>query len=189
MDIAISVLFAILLVYLLARLNPFSRGGEDGLLKNRIGDGLRKLKALKRKYAVMTESLLMAAPDDELLEAVLANLWAKMAPDLSDAHGVMRGQSEGRRHIYALYAVTGGVRQSGFAAVRKGEDASLLPGCAQALEAIGAPSSADLLRRAMAADDPSPFSAPYLESFDAEDAKAKMVAYIRKNPEAFCDLI
>ncbi len=154
---------------------------------SRIGDRIRKLNEDKRKYAVMTEALLMETENGSLLGAVLANLWAKMAPDLSDAHGVMSGLSKERQMIYALYAVTGSVNQKGFSAALSGEEGPLFSACGDALETIGAAQSAKILREGADALDPDVYTEAYLEAFEAEGGKAKMAAFVRENPSAFCD--
>lgn len=188
----IVVLIGALVIALLSHFF-LSRKEESGkaagsLEKNRIGDRLRRLNAMKERYAVMTETLLMQTQDEDLLEAVLSNLWAKMMPDMSDAFDVIERQNRERQALFAIYAVTGGVKQEGFDALKKTKDARLLPVCGDALRMIGAAGSAGILEEAMEAEKAEAYDDPYLESFDAEDGKAKMIAFIRENPRAFCDL-
>jgi len=160
---------------------------NEGTHQNRIGDGLRRLNANKRRYAVMTRALLDETPDDELLEAALSSLWARMRPDLSDALDVMADQSPERRGLYALYAVTGGVNQDGMAAFLAGPEAALVPTALALLDAMDMRQSAEALRAALAARDAEVYGAPYLEAFEAEAGKANMIAYIRERPDGFTD--
>jgi len=181
----IAVAAAVLLFFLIKKPGDH----QDGAMgTNRIGDGLKRLDAGKKTYAVLTPTLLADTQDDKLLEAVLSNLWAKMKPDLSDALEIIREQSQGRKWIFAIYAVTGGVKQDGFEGLKKSEDAELLPACVEGLEAIGATGTAAILAEAISAETGADrFDAPYLESFDTEEGKEKMAAYIRGNPGGFVD--
>lgn len=178
---------------LLALLYWFGRRRQDdaedtGMQRRRIGDGLRRLNANKAKYATLTQTLLAETPDDQLLEAVLSNLWAKMPGDLSGAPAIMQAQSMPRQYVYALYAVTGGAKQDGFVALKAGPDAAFLPVALAALDALDMPQSAALLRLAVAETDADAYQTPYAEAFAAEDGKAKLIAYIRSNQRDFTDL-
>lgn len=181
----LAVLGIIVLLYLRSKR---SKERDEGLHTTRIGDKLRRLNANKERYATMTRALLDGTADDELLEAVLSGLWAKMDDDLSDAPAVMQGLSKERQYIYALYAITGAVGQDGFQAAKAGPEAAFLPIAAQALEVLDMQQSEALLQEAMRADDAEPFSAPYIETFHGENGKPRMVAYIREHVPAFLDI-
>lgn len=184
----VAAVFALVLIHFL-RGNKKSGDPGDGELRTvKVGDRLRRLKAMQQKNRVLTAAALAETPDDALLETVLSNLWAKMAPDLSDAKDVLSGLSEERRLLFALYAVTGGVREGGFSGLLRGEDAAFVANCEKGLEAIGAAQSAQALREALRANAPDDFSDAYTEAFDREDGMAKMVAFIRQNSRAFVDL-
>jgi len=156
-------------------------GGE------RIGSFVQKLKQDMETYREMTPALLAETPDERLLEAVLSNLWAKMRPGLTDEREVVRGLSQPRRDLYALYTLTGQLY---------GEDAPWppaveredLPGALRVLDAVGAVETAALLRSAQA--NPEEFAkvgAPYTDAFDAEDVRGKLPGYIRANAVGFLD--
>lgn len=192
MAIALMALFGVLLAFLLVRYGPRARreaaNPNEGTHQMRIGDGIRRLNAFKKKYAVMTPTLLAETPDDDLIEAVLSNLWAKMRPDMKDALTVIQGQSAARQNIFALYAVTGGVKQAGFEKIKDSPDAVLLPAALQALLAMDMPQSAALLEAAIAADeDADEYKVPYTDTFHGEGGQEKMIAYIRANPQGFSD--
>lgn len=166
---------------------PQEVGDESAMRFERIGDGLRRLEENKRRYAHMTPALLAETEDDDLLEAVLSNLWAKMRPDLSDAQAVMTAQTAARRMLYGLYWVTGEIKQDGFAMLEKDTGDGWFPLALDALDALGMEQSASLLRSAMEAPDAERYRDPYLETFQGEAGKARMVAYIRSQPDAFVD--
>lgn len=194
MTILWMALLGVLLALLLVRFGPVARkrqqegGPNDGMHKTRIGDGLRRLRENKAKYGTLTPELLAQTEDDDLIEAVLSNLWAKMQPDMSDALTVMRGQNEARRMIFALYAVTGGVKQAGFVKLKDSPDAELLPVALVGLETLEMPQSAALLREAMEdGADADAMQTPYGEAFAGEAGKERMIAYIREHPAAFSD--
>lgn len=193
MQIILMALLGIVLAFLLVRFGPRSRREaekpNEGMHNKRIGDGLRKLNANKKKYAVMTRALLDETPDDNLIEAVLSNLWAKMAPDLSDALAVMPEQTKERQYIFALYAVTGGIKQAGFEKLKDCPDAALLPVALEALQVLDMPQSAMLMQKGIEEEDADAYQEPYTDTFDGEAGKAKMIAYIRDHADAFCDLI
>lgn len=161
---------------------------QDGLHVRRIGDGLKRLRENMEKYRLMTRQLLDETADDALLEAALSNLWAKMAPDLSDAQEVVARLSTERQLVYALYSVTGEIRQQGFAGLRDSADDALAPAALSALEMLQMQQSAQLLRQGLEAYG-SEWDDPYLEAFQGEQGKERMVAYIRSHPDGFCDLV
>lgn len=185
--VIVIVLLAALFAWLWRAGRRASGDGHDGLRATRIGDGLRRLNADKRKYATMTPALLAETPDYALLSAVLANLWAKMRPDLSDAAEVVARQPRERQLLYSLFAVTGGIRQDGLAALLAGADAAYLPDARAALEALDMPGSAALLADALAAEAPDAYDEPYLETFEGEGGKERMTAYIRAHADTFID--
>lgn len=193
MNFVLVAVLAVVLVGLVlsmrSRDRKIAENPDVGLGNNRIGDGIKRLNANKQKYAVMTGPLLGDTPDEQLIEAVLSNLWAKMRPDMADANAVMQGQSTGRQYVYALYAVTGSVDQVGFDKTREGPEAPQLPVAVEALQALELPQSADLLREAIASEDADAYNEPYLETFHGEGGKARMVDYIRAHAGAFCDLV
>lgn len=191
MSIIIMALLGVLLAYLMVRFGPLSQrkaeSSGETVTRERIGDRLRRLEANKKKYAVMTQSLLEETPDEELIEAVLSNLWAKMRPDMKDALDVIQRQSMERQTIFALYAVTGGVKQAGFEKLKESPDAVLLPTALGALDSLEMTQTISLLRSAMETEDADQYQTPYTDSFDGEGGREKMIAYIRENPDGFLD--
>ncbi len=181
---AIVVLAAALFLLYWMRRAP---SADEGMHEGRVGDGLRRLRAQQQKYAVMTTALLAETPDELLLEAVLSNLWAKMNPNLSDALPVLDSLSRSRRLVFALYAVTGGIKQDGLTSVQKGSDAPLIPLCEQGLSAISAARSAEIFRH-LTSTGGAGLEDAYLETFEAEDGRALMVRFIRENAAEFVDL-
>lgn len=158
------------------------KGRDDGMHKVRIGDRLARLNDMMSAYETMTGQLLSETPDETLLEAVLSNLWAKMDRDLENEFDVMAELSPERRYIYAIYAVTGELRQAtSDKPPKKMKEAgpAQYALCAEALEAVGASGSAALLRQGE--------TDAYFMKFDEEDVMARMVQYIREHAEAFCD--
>lgn len=187
MIILITVLVVAFALYM-ARVRRDSANADDGIHESRIGERLRRLNENKEKYAVMTPDLLAETPDDALLEAVLSGLWAKMEPDLSNAAEVMASQSQGRQRMYALYLVTGDVKQDGFDALKASADAQFIPMAQAALEALGMEGSRALLGDALHSEDAGAYDDAYVETFTGEAGKEKMTAYIRENAREFCDL-
>lgn len=190
MAIALMAVFGVILAYLLVKFGPRSMKDDkdgEGMHKRRIGEGIKRLNENKAKYATMTEDMLAQTPDDDLLEAVLSNLWAKMRPDMADALGVIQAQGEGRQRMFALYAITGGIKQAGFDKIKESPDKVLLPMAIGGLEALDMPRSVAQMRRALEAEEADDFNVPYTDAFDEEDGKARMTAYIRQHPEEFID--
>ena len=185
MNPAIVLLFIVVIGFLLFIATRHRPAAEDaGMHRRRIGDGLRHLRALEETYAVMTPALLSQIPDSQVLEAVLANLWAKMRPGLENASEVMRGLSLPRQALYAVYTVTGSLRQHGAAQTLR-DEAEWFPQCAQALRALEMDETATLLQSVQAGDAQA--AEAYLESFSALDGKGRLVWYVREHVEAFCD--
>lgn len=186
MDILTAVLVAAALAFILWFLLLRNRP-EGKFTRDRIGDAVKRLNDNMEKYKVMTADLLAQTPDEDVLEAVLSNLWAKMKYDMSDAQAVMSAQNRSRQYMFSIYAVTGGVKQSGFAKFKASEDAVWLPMAVAALETIDAKDSAALLREAIAAADAEPYNLPYLECFENEQGRELMLVYIREHARDFVD--
>ncbi len=186
---ALGGVFLILLLAVIA-VFFFLRARQGGVVSgDRIGDGLRILKANKTRYATLTREMLSETPDEELVSVVLYNLWAKMDDTLSDAQQVLSGLSQGRMRIFALYAFTGGVMENGMDKTLNGPDGVFAQECASGLVDIGAENSAEVLRGALAAGaDAKEYEDTYLEAFQAEDGRARMALYIREHLEQFVDL-
>jgi len=180
-----GALFALVLILLALLAWRLLRVPERAALdKNRIGDGLRHLNEQIERYRHLSRETLAELPDEALLEAVLANLWAKMEPGLGNARAVMAEQNAPRRLLYAVYEVYGHVREEGLEPLPEG-----LEEAAECLEAIGAVRTAGLLRKA--AEEPTErplLQDPFLESFDAEQTKSRLCRYIRERMDAFSDL-
>lgn len=194
MSIALIVILAVILVVMLVRYramsNTSAKDEHGGLHNRRIGDGLKRLNANKEKYAVMTKEKLAETPDEDLIEAVLSNLWAKMKPDLSDAASVMAAQTLDRQRMFAAYAITGGIKHEGFEKIKTCGDAAYLPLALDALEAMDMQQSAKIMREALALEeDADALQEPYGEAFHGEGGKERMVAYIREHTDGFLDLV
>ena len=182
--VGIIIVFSFVCLCAFLIIRPDLKGREEAPgTRPQIGDGLREDRKNREKYSRLTPELLDATPDEDLIKAVLFNLWGKMRPDRRDAKQVLEGLSAGRQAVYALYAVTGGLKTDGSAGFMKGPDAAFLPDALRALELLGCGDTAALLREVAPGSDP----APYLESFDALDVRGKLAAYIRQNAGLFTD--
>lgn len=180
-----GALLALVLILLAVLAWRLLRNGQEGgkLDQNRIGDGLRHLNAQMERYRHLSKETLEQLPDESLLEAVLANLWAKMEPGLGNARAVMAGQTAPRRRLYAVYSVYGQVREAGLEPLPADAEEA-----AECLKSIGAVGTAELLQRAVESPDERAWlQAPFLESFDAEQTKSRLHRYIREHMDAFSD--
>lgn len=66
------------------------------------------------KYDELTVQIIDSIKDDDLVLAIMDNLWAKMRKDMSDDFEVISSLSRERQAIYSTYIVEGEVNNGGF---------------------------------------------------------------------------
>ena len=141
-------------------------------------------------YAQLDEDKLAAVEDDRLVNAVAANLMAKLDKRHPDAYATIPLLSHGRCMVYSVWLLCNELDQAGFEELFASPSGEFTELAANALSELGAPRCAEALRRAMAVQSPDELSelhADFLEGVEAEQPLSLCRDYIRDNPGEFVD--
>ncbi len=150
-----------------------------------------KADRLQAAYRRLTRPLLDSIPDEELVDAVAANLLAKLDKRKPDAYKVIPTLSRGRCAVYSVWLTLHEVESGGLAAYLSSPSGQFLTLAADGCELVGASGCAAALREAAArpldpteADD---LQARFLAAASAEHPLDGCREYIRDNPGDFVD--
>lgn len=150
--------------------------------------------ALCKQYAVMTEELLASVPDEDVVQAVVANLMNKQDKDHPDAAAQLALLSRGRAAVYSVWLLCHELEQQGFDAFFRSPSHRFAEPAADGLERIGAANSATALRAALKTAEDTPeqplweaVTTVFREAVAAEKPLTLCVRYIRENPDEFVD--
>ena len=144
---------------------------------------------LQKTYLVMDADKLASVPDEELVNAVAANLMAKLDKRKPDAYKTVPLLSHERCVVYSVWLMCNELEAAGFEELFAGPSARFCELAADAFEEIGAPVCAVALRNAMEADVQAlaELHADFLEAKGSERPLEKCVGYIRDNASEFLD--
>ena len=148
--------------------------------------------ALCKTYAVMTEELLASVPDDQVVQAVAANLLNKQDKKHPDPALQLSLLSRGRAAVYSVFLLCRELETQDFSALVKTPSYRYAEPAVDGLERIGATNSATALRAAIrTAGDETPLweavTTVFREAIAAEKPLELCVKYIRENPDEFID--
>lgn len=153
-------------------------------------------RLLGEKYRTMTQALLRGTADDELLDAVIANLHEKLDPKRPDPYRTIPLLSPGRCAVYFVWLITKELDEGSFEDLYARPSGAFVELSADGMARIGAARSEQLLRRSVElagtkdAADSEAFAqlhADFLEAVEQEKPLALCAAYIRENPSEFLD--
>lgn len=152
------------------------------LLHRRRGRAGRAEK-LQNRYAVMTQELLGELPDEKLINAVIANLMAKLDETRPDPLVTLPQLSRGRCAVYFSWMLVKEIEHNGAKALKKKPANRFVDIGVEGLQTVGATASAQAIVK-------------FLEGEAAEAVTSALAAeqplilcrdYIRANPEEFID--
>ena len=177
--IRIFVLFILIAVVLFLMNRRYDKGQKA------------RSEALAEQYKTMTRTLLDAAPDADLTDAVIANLNGKLDPKIPDPYHTIPLLSRERNLVYALWLVDHELNSGNFASMQQTGSFRFVDTAADACEQIGAEKCAAALREAFqnAADETvlADTHIAYMEARGEEQPTEKLVGFIRDNAAAFLD--
>lgn len=177
-------LFALLLIVVLALFFGFrDRPARDS-----------RSRMLGEKYRQMTPELLIDAPEEELVDAVIANLHEKLDPHRPDPYRTIPPLSPGRCAVYAVWLLCHELDQDGWEAFYAGPSACFDELARDGLLRIGATQCAAVVDRVLAykpvtGDQPelAELHADFLEAVEMETPLTLCAIYIRDHLDEFCD--
>lgn len=145
---------------------------------------------LEKQYKVMTPELLASVPDEELAEAVVANVFAKLDKHRPDLYTELPKMSPGRCAVTAAWLVDKEVNATDFETLFASPSGVLAELAADGMDRLQAPACAAAVRAALvAADDAARAEchADYVEAREQEMLEQKMIDYIRTFTGEFLD--
>ncbi len=149
-----------------------------------------RAEMLQRRYQKLDRTKLAAIPDEELVEAVVANVMAKTDRKHPDPYRTVTQQSHGRNAVYCVWLICRELDAGSFEELLAGPSAVFLELAGDGFEAVGAPGCAAAVRGALTAETEearAELHADFLEQAEAEEPLTKCVEYIRDNPGEFVD--
>ena len=164
------------------------------VLMNRRYDKGQKARSemLALQYKTMTRDLLDDTADEDLLDAVVANLNGKLDPKIPDPYHTIPLLSRERAEVYALWLCDHELNNGNFATMQSTGSFRFLDTAADACEQIGAEKCAAALREAFqnAADEDvlADCHVAYMEARGEENPLTAAIPFVRDNAAAFLDV-
>ena len=160
------------------------------LLLRRIGAGHgdhSRAARLMKEYRVTTAEKLAAAPEGELVDAVVSRVLAQAQDNRrGDTVKVLADLQSGPCAVYCVWVVCKEMAADGYAALMASESKHMASLAAESFTAIGAPQCACAFAALTAAADEETERA-FREAVAAEQPLARCEEYIRDNPQEFID--
>lgn len=145
---------------------------------------------LQTRYKTLDRVKLDATPDEELVNAVAANLMGKLDARKPDAYRTIPLLSHGRCLVYSIWLICHELDEAGFEELMASPSGEFLELAADGLEELGAPQCAAALRSVPEATGEEALAnlhADFLEAVKEETPLARCVEYIRDNSDSFVD--
>ncbi len=150
--------------------------------------------ALCKQYAVMTEALLASVPDEELVQAIVANVINKQDKRRPNPAAQLPLLSRGRAAVYSVWALCNEMEAQSFDAIMQSSSRCFAESAVDGFERIGAGNSAAALRVALrTAEEPkeeqlwAAVTTVLQEAIASEKPLALCIQYIRENTDEFID--
>lgn len=147
------------------------------------------------RYREMDPEKLASVPDEELVDAVVANILEKLDKRRPDPYKDVPLMSRGRCAVYSIWITCKELDESGFEDYFAGPSLKFCDLAADGLELVNAPLCANALREASPlamnmeenTERLAELHADFVEAMEAEQPLKACVDYIRSNPEEFID--
>ena len=160
------------------------------MLRNNKKRPATKAQSLQERYAVMTKELLDATPDEELVNAVAANLMGKLSSRRPDPLITIVHLSHGRNAVYFTWMLVKEVEHNGVEALLKKPASRFVDVGVEGLITVGAEQTAAAVRAFVAQTEQDGEASPaeqLLLAMETEQPLSLCVDYIRDNPDDFLD--
>lgn len=162
------------------------------LMNKRYDKGQKaRSEMLQLTYKTMTRDLLDKTKDEDLLDAVVANLNGKLDPKTPDPYYTIPLLSRERYLVYSLWLCDHELSNGNFQSMQEAGSFRFLDAAADACDQVGAEKCAEALREAFqnAADENALADAhvAYAQARIEEEPLEKAVEYVRENAPMFLD--
>ena len=145
---------------------------------------------LQNTYREMTADKLAAVPDDQLVDAVIANLMAKLDPHHPDPYRTIPMLSHGRCVVYSVWLLCRELDNAGFEELLESPSSAFCALGADGFDTLGAVRCAEAVRAALRIEEEEELAerhADFLEAMQDEQPLARCVDFIRDNAPDFLD--
>lgn len=150
---------------------------------------------LAEKYRVMTKEKLAETPDEELADAVVANLLEKVDKRRPDPYLIVPQLSRGRCAVYSVWLLCKELDAGSFEEFYRSGPQEFDELASDGMALIGATECAAVLNRARelamcleeAEEELAQLHADFLEAMEKEAPLMLCARYIRDFPDEFCD--
>lgn len=151
-----------------------------------------RAERLQKTYREMNSELLDNIPEEELVDAVIANLMGKLDKLHPDDYKTITVLSRGRRAVYGVWLICHEVKADGLLTYLRRPCGRFAELTADGLELIGAPESAAVLRTAKELElsdeeKVTQVQEQLITAIDKENPLELCRDYIRTNPSEFLD--
>ena len=149
--------------------------------------------ALCKRYAVLHRETLLTLPDEELVQAVIANILNRQDRRHPDPGAQLPFLSRGRAAVYTVWVMCHELETQDLEALLSSPSGALAAEAAAGLELLGATRSAQTLYEALPTGEGGEppaweaLTAAFRETVSAEQPLALCIAYIRNHPDEFTD--
>lgn len=152
----------------------------------------KKADVMQKKYKEMTKELLAEVPDNELLDAVAANLMAKLDKQTPDPYHTFALLTPGRNQLYAVWVLLNEMKNGGtFQYLLASSSAPFCEPAADGMNRIGATKCEAAIREALDAGDEweklGECNEHFFSALEEENPKGLCIQYIRENINEFID--
>ncbi len=162
---------------------------------NRHKDADSRAARLGRLYKTLDEDTLASIPDEDLVDAVVANLLEKQDRRRPDPYHTIPLLSRGRAAVYSVWLLCKELDEGSFEDLYASASSVFDELAADGMDLIGAPRCGTALREAKEqiadmegnAETLAQLHADFLEAAEEEKPLDRCVEYIRANPREFID--
>lgn len=152
-----------------------------------------RAERLMKEYKTLDRAALDSIPGDRLVDAVIANLMAKLNTKNPDDYSVIPLLSRGRCAVYSIWLTCNQLNAAGLAGYLGGRAGRFAELSADGLELVGAQQTSRVIREILDARTRQPQNLPLLEeelkNAIAQERPLELCReYIRANPDEFLDV-
>lgn len=152
-----------------------------------------KAEKLQHTYRTLSREILDKIPDEDLVDAVAANLLAKLDEQNPDAYKTITALSRGRCAVYSIWVICHELNSEGLSAYLKSPSGRFLELTVTGFQTVGADDCAALLKevtdiRSFDEKDLISLQEKMLDAVGREQPLALCRDYIRTNPDEFIDI-
>lgn len=143
------------------------------------------IAALCKQYQKLSPAVLAALPDEEVVRVAVAHILSRTDRYHPDVYHLIPSLSHGQTAVYSVWLTVNELAASDMEAWLKSPSARFSEMAIDGFSLIGADTCAATLTAVL--EDPSNTAEAFLQALEAEAPLTLCTAYIRENPQEFCN--